>query len=517
MYSAIKNRCVVSWILAAAACLYGKRSKCADVPERLQTTDNFRNQDQEMIAMKEKYMETLLAQIREKRARESIRREVEGHISDQKAAYLAQGMSGDQAEKQAILDMGDPVETGAELDQLHRPKPAWGMLALAAVLCAAGLLLLYLAQTHSQSGHNGDFYFQNQCKYVVLGFIILCVVYLTDYTRIAAYSQPACIGILLVLCAAANGILPTYRASELYFSGNIWIGGMLSMDLLLYLYLPLYGALLYSFRGCKARQLFRILLFTVLPVFLAFQIAPLSVSINIAAILFLLFFTAVGKGWLYPSSINAIGTGRFKSVFGKGRTYTKYICALGAALSAFFALMLLAAVNSGYQRTRIQAWLHPEEFAGGSGFVGGMIRNIVSTSRLIGRNTGQAADVYLPDYITDYILTYTIGTFGVLAAAALVILVIVFGARLLYISIHQKNQLGMMMGLACSLTFMIQSAEYILVNLSLLPPAGVYFPLVSFGGSGMVQTCILLGILLSIYRYENVVSEAETYASHAVQ
>ena len=73
------------------------------------------------------------------------------------------------------------------------------------------------------------------------------------------------------------------------------------------------------------------------------------------------------------------------------------------------------------------------------------------------------------------------------------------------------------MGLACSLTFMIQSAEYILVNLSLLPPAGVYFPLVSFGGSGMVQTCILLGILLSIYRYENVVSEAETYASHAVQ
>ena len=89
--------------------------------------------------MKEKYMETLLAQIREKRARESIRREVEGHISDQKAAYLAQGMSGDQAEKQAILDMGDPVETGAELDQLHRPKPAWGMLALAAVLCAAGL------------------------------------------------------------------------------------------------------------------------------------------------------------------------------------------------------------------------------------------------------------------------------------------------------------------------------------------------------------------------------------------
>ena len=62
----------------------------------------------------------------------------------------------------------------------------------------------------------------------------------------------------------------------------------------------------------------------------------------------------------------------------------------------------------------------------------------------------------------------------------------------------------MIMGLGCSLVFTIQSAEYILVNLALLPASGLYFPLLSFGGSGMLQTCILLGILLSIYRYENI-------------
>lgn len=467
--------------------------------------------------MKEKYMETLLAQIREKRARESVRQEVEGHISDQKAAYLAQGMSGEQAEEQAIADMGDPVEAGTALDRLHRPKPAWGMLALIAVLCAAGLLLLYLAQTNSQSGHGADLYFQSQCKYVVLGFIILCVVYLTDYTRIAAYSQAACIGILLVLCAAAGGMIPAFRSYEFYGSAHRWVDSrLLSMDLLLYLYLPLYGALLYSFRGCKARQFLRIVLFTVLPVLLARKLTPLSVTINITAILFLLFFTAAAKGWFVLPSEKISGIGRSKKIIVKGQTYPKYICALGMALAAAFALALFMVSRTGYQQLRIQAWLHPEKFADSSGFVGSVIRNILSTSRLIGRNAGQAADGYLPDYMTDYILTYTIGTFGILAAAALVILVLVFGARLLYISVQQKNQLGMMMGLACSLSFIIQSAEYILVNLSLLPPAGVYFPLISFGGNGMVQTCILLGILLSIYRYEDVVPQTEVFADHAL-
>ena len=114
---------------------------------------------------------------------------------------------------------------------------------------------------------------------------------------------------------------------------------------------------------------------------------------------------------------------------------------------------------------------------------------------------------FLPDCPSDYILTYIIGNFGVFAAAALVILIAMLAAKLLHISIHQKNQLGMIMGLGCSLVFSLQAAEYILVNLSLLPAAGLYFPLISFGGSGMVQICILLGILLSIYRYENVVSE----------
>ena len=40
----------------------------------------------------------------------------------QEEAYLSQGLSAYDAERRAVLDMGDPVETGVSLDAIHRPK-----------------------------------------------------------------------------------------------------------------------------------------------------------------------------------------------------------------------------------------------------------------------------------------------------------------------------------------------------------------------------------------------------------
>ena len=64
--------------------------------------------------MANKYMEQLLAQIREKHAKERVRKEVENHIRDQKEAYMAQGLSENEAEEKAVMDMGDPVAAGTE-------------------------------------------------------------------------------------------------------------------------------------------------------------------------------------------------------------------------------------------------------------------------------------------------------------------------------------------------------------------------------------------------------------------
>ena len=440
--------------------------------------------------MEKNYMEQLLAQIREKRARESVQREVEDHIQEQKASYMADGMTEELAEKKAVADMGDPIETGIALDQIHRPRPAWGMLAIIAALCATGVFLEYMIQTTRFSTEPNPSAFQNQCIYATVGFLILCGVYLMDYTRIAKYARHICTGILLLLLITLTGWFPVFQIRKSLYLTNFYI----SMDILFYLYLPVYGAVLYSLRSSGTRKLWNLLFYTIAPIFLAFRSAHLSVAINITVIIFILFLTALTKEW-------------FAALSGKRPAYTWLLCFCGAGCLLLPILLFTTGHLAPYQITRLKAWLHPDAFAKEAGYISTIIHNILNSSQLIGQNTALLVSDYPVEFTRSYLLTYITGTFGILAAVALIALIGLLGAKFLHICIRQKNQLGMIMGLGCSLSFILQSVEYVLINLSLLPPGGLYFPLVSYGGSGMLQTCILLGILLSTYRYENILSE----------
>ena len=227
------------------------------------------------------YIETLLSQIREKRARERVRREVESHLEDQKACYLSDGMTQEEASRKAVADMGSPEEAGAALDRIHRPKPAWGMLAIIAALCAAGVLLQYTILKSSSLLQEGDYFFKNQLQYAVLGFAVLCIIYLLDYTVIAAYCRQLCTGILLFLFLIL--LQKQMGRSGMYWLNIVRIGGFdFSISVLFYLYVPLYGALLHSYRSCRKQDLWKILLYTVLPVFFSLQSSvPLCLNITL--------------------------------------------------------------------------------------------------------------------------------------------------------------------------------------------------------------------------------------------
>ena len=56
---------------------------------------------------KKRYMELLLEQIRNKRAKELVAHEITSHIEDQEEAYRAQGLTAYDAERRAVLDMDD--------------------------------------------------------------------------------------------------------------------------------------------------------------------------------------------------------------------------------------------------------------------------------------------------------------------------------------------------------------------------------------------------------------------------
>ena len=72
------------------------------------------------------YLITVLEQIRCTKMYPEIEQELRGHIEEQAMANRASGMEEEEAMRCAIQDMGDPVETGVELDRIHRPSTPIG-------------------------------------------------------------------------------------------------------------------------------------------------------------------------------------------------------------------------------------------------------------------------------------------------------------------------------------------------------------------------------------------------------
>ena len=87
----------------------------------------------------EEYMVSLTEQIHNKRAKQLIAQEIENHITEQADVYEAEGMSHDTALREAVRQMGNPVETGIALNQIHKPKMPWTMLGIVTVLMLSSI------------------------------------------------------------------------------------------------------------------------------------------------------------------------------------------------------------------------------------------------------------------------------------------------------------------------------------------------------------------------------------------
>ena len=133
---------------------------------------------------------------------------------------------------------------------------------------------------------------------------------------------------------------------------------------------------------------------------------------------------------------------------------------------------------------------------------------VLGGSRLVGTSDSLQGQVQEFPAV-DYVLTYVTGYFGILAALALLGLILYLIGRLFHISLGQKNRLGMLMGAGCCVAMLAQIGVYVLCNLGILLPGEVYCPFITTGGSVMLVTYLMFGLLLSICRYQDIPLEEE--------
>ena len=155
------------------------------------------------------YLEAVQGQIRWKRARPLLVRELERHLEDQRDDFLKEGKAPDEAERLAVEDMGDPVTVGTELDRIHRPRPQWGLLGLTIALAAIGVVLRVLfRQSYVQQMGITRF-----LASLGLGTAAMLGMYFFDVSRLVRHARALYIGTLVMTVPLLRFVYPTYSFS----------------------------------------------------------------------------------------------------------------------------------------------------------------------------------------------------------------------------------------------------------------------------------------------------------------
>ena len=143
--------------------------------------------------------------------------------------------------------MGDPVEVGLAMDRIHRPRMAWGMIALIAVLTAAGFGLQVMLQMKFEEQYFLPGGAGKQLICLALGLGVMTGVCYLDYTRISRRARE----VTLFLWAVFYGGLALF--GNMINGGVYWISvpGMPSFQVAMgtFLFVPLYAGILCSYRG----------------------------------------------------------------------------------------------------------------------------------------------------------------------------------------------------------------------------------------------------------------------------
>ena len=182
---------------------------------------------------------------------------------------------------------------------------------------------------------------------------------------------------------------------------------------------------------------------------------------------------------------------------------------VGAGASAVLALTLLVP----YRRRRVELMIDPwnDGMNGlGDGYQLAQSYKTIAEGGLAGLGLGNSHQTfgYLPECHTDFIFAIVAGELGMPGAMFVTLLFLC----LLYLGLHLARQAANSFGsiAASALTVMIVFQAYLNMAcvIGVFPLTGKPLPMISYGGSSMISTMLLLGIVLSCWR-EPRVSESE--------
>jgi cell division protein FtsW (lipid II flippase) len=172
-------------------------------------------------------------------------------------------------------------------------------------------------------------------------------------------------------------------------------------------------------------------------------------------------------------------------------------------LILFVAGAFVAYQLFGHVQARVNVWLDPFADPLGAGFQ--PVRALYALGRggVFGEGLGQGlvtlgGNLTIPFVHTDFIFTAIAEELGLLGAFALLGFAMVLVFRGLRIAALARDDFGALLAVGLTTSLGLQTLIIIGGNTKLIPLTGITLPFVSYGGSSVLASFIMIGLLLAV-------------------
>ncbi len=196
-----------------------------------------------------------------------------------------------------------------------------------------------------------------------------------------------------------------------------------------------------------------------------------------------------------------LGSALVVLVFGLSIMFAKGIKKIYFIVGAVFLLLFLPlswGLLKPYQQQRIFSFLNPQHDPLGSGYHLIQAQIAVGSGLFLGRGLGRGSQSqlqFLPERHSDFIFASLSEELGFLGASFLLLAFFFLLQKIFKISQKSQTEFGGLVCLGSGVLLFFQTGVNVGMNLGIMPITGITLPLVSYGGSSLLSTSIILGLI----------------------
>ena len=160
--------------------------------------------------------------------------------------------------------------------------------------------------------------------------------------------------------------------------------------------------------------------------------------------------------------------------------------------------IIFAYVSFYHVRVRVEAWVDPWADITDKGYQITQSLFAIASGGVFGTGIGMGSPGMIPIVSTDFIFSAICEEIGMFGGVAIILLYMIFIYRGIKIMLSIKNRFNRVLGFGAIVTLGLQAFIIIGGVIKLIPLTGITLPFISYGGSSLVVSFIIFGIIQAI-------------------